>query len=399
MRRNTQDRKDYEDRYDRLTVSSARFDLKYFLQFRDEWFKIMPDEKPDSFRSVFHLNWIYMMMVGNDLVDRYYKRDETIAQWISEDEARDEQIVSARLKSEPKCQHCGKSGLRIIDKSLMHRGEDYSYDDPEEVLFILKCPNCNKNSAYWEDGVEWERRHTYCPKCKFIMKEKTTRLKTVIKTKYACPNCKHSYEDKLNLSVKKEKLDPDYEKDRKLFCLLDEKVRNEHIDAKHRFEGMVQLGKEWKEKEDNKHIYDVIKEMKKPKIAELIPLLSEPLEKAGYIEFHLDKPEMGQDVYIGFSCLDSKSDRNDYDSRKTLKRLVDTALKDTNWRLMSDGISYRLGYLNGRVRAYENEEDLKKLVMKDKKLLDRARIRADKQAKSQNKNRTLKTPDGKEVIL
>tara|TARA_R100000655_G_scaffold69995_1_gene108205 strand:+ start:117 stop:374 length:258 start_codon:yes stop_codon:yes gene_type:complete len=82
------------------------------------------------------------------------------------------------------------------------------------------------------------------------------------------------------------------------------------------------------------------------------------------MEFHLDKPEMGRDVYVGFSCLDSKSDRNDYDSRKTLK----SALEDTNWRLMSDGISYRLVYLNGRVKAHESEEDLKKLAMKSKSL-------------------------------
>lgn len=99
-----------------------------------------------------------------------------------------------------------------------------------------------------------------------------------------------------------------------------------------------------------------------------IPLLSSSLEKTGYIELHLDKPEMGKDAYIGFSCLDSKSDRGDYDSRKTLKKLVDEALEETNWRLMSDGISYRLGYLNGRVKAYEGEEDLKNLVIKSKEL-------------------------------
>ncbi len=35
----------------------------------------------------------------------------------------------------------------------------------------------------------------------------------------------------------------------------------------------------------------------------------------------------------------------------------DGKMRETNWRLMSDGISYRLGYLNGRLRAYEGEED------------------------------------------
>lgn len=69
---------------------------------------------------------------------------------------------------------------------------------------------------------------------------------------------------------------------------------------------------------------------------------------------------------------------------------------------MSDGISYRLGYLSGRLRAYEGEEDLKNLVMKDDKLLAKAKASADKTAKGEkltNKSRILKTPDGKEVIL
>lgn len=164
---------------------------------------------------------------------------------------------------------------------------------------------------------------------------------------------------------------------------------------KHDFEGMAQLGKEMQEQRDNKHVYDAIKEIKKPKIAELIPLLSEPLEKKGYIEFHIDKPEMGRDVYVGFSCLDSKSDRKDYYSRKTLKKLVDSALEDTNWRLMSEGISYRLGYLNGRLRAYENEDDLKKLVSKVKKPDPKART-TDLNTKN---NQTITGLNGETVIL
>ena len=120
--------------------------------------------------------------------------------------------------------------------------------------------------------------------------------------------------------------------------------------------------KEIKEKEDNKHIYDAVAELKKSKIAELTELLSPALEKAGYIEFSLDKPEIGKDVFVGFNCLDSKTEREDYDSRKTLKKLIDKTLANTNWRLMTDGISYRLGYLTGRLRAYEQEEDLLKLV-------------------------------------
>lgn len=165
---------------------------------------------------------------------------------------------------------------------------------------------------------------------------------------------------------------------------------------KHDFEEMARLGEELNEKQDNKHIYDAVKEMKKPKIAELIPLLSEPLQKAGYIEFSLEKPEVGREVRVGFSCLDSKSDRGDYDSRNTLRKLVQKALEDTNWRLMSDGIHYRLGYLSGRIRAYEGEDELKELVMKSKKLKPKP---TSSKTPVSKKNRTLRTPDGKEVIL
>lgn len=108
--------------------------------------------------------------------------------------------------------------------------------------------------------------------------------------------------------------------------------------------------------------------LKKLKITELSASLASALEKNGYVEFSLDKPEMNKDVFIGFNCLDSKSDRSDYDSEKTLKKTIEKTLADTNWRLMSDGIHYRLGYLSGRLRAYEREEDLKTLVIKSQKL-------------------------------
>lgn len=42
---------------------------------------------------------------------------------------------------------------------------------------------------------------------------------------------------------------------------------------------------------------------------------------------------------------------------------LNATIKDTNWRLMAGGTSYRLGYLNGRIRAYEDEDDMKKLVV------------------------------------
>jgi hypothetical protein len=63
---------------------------------------------------------------------------------------------------------------------------------------------------------------------------------------------------------------------------------------------------------------------------------------------------------------------------------------------MSDGISYRLGYLNGRVKAYEGEVALKELVIKSGKLKPK---QTSSPATNKKGDRTLKTPDGRELIL
>ena len=366
----------YEDRYNRTTVFIARLDMKMFLEFREKWLEQMPDNEENKHRNPFHLNNFYMMMVGNNLVDRYDEREQAIHDMIAEDEARDARLSAARL--------------RITEKMFMHR-ENQKEDD---ILFMLHCSHCEKNTAVWEDGSTWEYRYTKCPECQSVMETKNSRSSKVITTTYTCPNCSYTYKDKLDLKHTAEPEDPDYEEDRRIFCLQDEKMRKEHQEAKYRFDDLLRFAKEHKEKEDNKHIYDAMKEMKKPKIAELTPLLQPLLEKAGYTDFGLDKPEIGKDVVVGFNCLDTKSDRNDYDSIKTLEKLVKKILADTNWRLMSDGIHYRLGYLNGRVRAYEREEDLKNLVIKDGKLKPKRQA-----AKPDKKDGTMEGRNGERIIL
>lgn len=365
MHAHLKDRRYYEDIYDRVTISIARRNVGSFEKFRERWFEIMPDEKPDSTRSVFSLNWIYMLMAGSKLVERYDGRESGIKEMMDKDSLKDEQVANARLTVEPKCQHCGKTGLRITDKMLHH---SKGFDDPTEVLFMLKCTHCNKNSAVWEDGEPLKHHETLCPKCNNIMAEKDTRKDKVITTTYTCPSCKHTYKSKLDLNTKEEEVDPDFERDRVIYCLQDEKMLQEHRDAKWRLEGMVQMGKELKEKEDNKELYEAVSSVKKVNIGQLTDTLEPAIKKADYIELTFEKPEIGKDVIVGFSCLDGKSNRAEHDSNKTLQKTVKKALSDTNWRLMSDGISYRLGYLSGRLRAYEREEDLLSLIERDKKI-------------------------------
>lgn len=388
------EREYYEGVVDRITVEWGRRNTESYKKLHKKFFEIMPDEPPNSHRAVFHLNFIYMLFVGNELVDRYDKRESDIREMMAKDEAKDQQVADARLATEPKCQHCNATGLRLTDKMLCNRD---SFDKPEEVLFMLKCSECQKNSAVWSDGKHLEPRITACPKCHASMDKKDARKGKIITTTYTCSSCGHSYKDKLDFTPKKEKVDPDFEEDRSIYCLHDEKFLQELRDAKWRYEEMAKLGKEWKEKEENQHVYDAIAELKKPKIAELTSILQSKLEKAGYVEFGLDKPEVGKIVFVGFSCLDGKPDREDYESRKILQTTLRKVLSDTNWRLASDGITYRLGYLSGRLRAYEDEEDLKKLITKSGKISIKPKPVDEEEAKK-NAYR-IKGKNGEDIIL
>ena len=122
----------------------------------------------------------------------------------------------------------------------------------------------------------------------------------------------------------------------------------------------------WKEKEENKDLYDAIDNIKKLTISDLQKFLDPIIERAGYAKLEFEKPDLQKDVILGFGLQDAKSGRSDRESAYELKKLLKKSLEGTNWRLMSEGVSYRLGFLTGRLRGAEGEEDFKKLILDNK---------------------------------
>ena len=76
----------------------------------------------------------------------------------------------------------------------------------------------------------------------------------------------------------------------------------------------------------------------------------------------LESPQISRDIKIEFTVQDTTSGINEYDRKMKLKKTINKALIETNWKLIDDGISYRLGILTRRLRGLENEEDLAGLV-------------------------------------
>jgi hypothetical protein len=343
----------YSNLYDRLTIDECKRmeDPKGFNDFDSLKDK---DPKKAKEKKDFATNQFIPLMMYFVKGDNYKRKTETIKEWMERDQKKDDKVTDSIEPHGIRCLGCS-SYMAVESKNLSR-----SKNNQEDVLFMFSCSSCDKRCAYWENGKEWEMRKTPCPKCSIPMTHSNKRKENIITTTYTCSDCEYTESDTVDLTIKEEKIDPNFEADRKKYCLSD-KEGVEYIsstDRLHRFTEMM------KDKEENKEIYDAVAKLKKLTVVELQNLLTSILEKENYIKLEFEKPEIGKDVTIGFSAQDTKKNRGEYDSRIDLQRLIKKNLENTNWRLMSDGISYRLGFLTGKLRGIEGEENLKKLFKK-----------------------------------
>lgn len=286
--------------------------------------------------------------------ERYRDKAGTIQQWMARDRAKDERENNAVEPRGVRCLNCSSP----MDCAMRDLHSDIN-DKNERVLFFFECPKCHKRRAYWENGEEWEPAPDLCPKCRSKMTHTNSHRGNIVTTVYSCPNCGHKETDTWDFNEKKkEKVDPNFEADRKKYC-MSEKEGSEYISRSYACENA------WKHLEDflgKQDTHDEVAKINKLTVAGLQQLLRPLLEKEGYVKFGFGKPQADKDVRVKFTVQDDKADRIEYDSRHQLKKLIIKTLADTNWRLMSDGINYRLGILTGHLRGYESEGDLLRLV-------------------------------------
>lgn len=86
-------------------------------------------------------------------------------------------------------------------------------------------------------------------------------------------------------------------------------------------------------------------------------------------------------MIVAFTVQDTDSSRKDRISASELEKLITNALKDTNWRLVSNSVIYRLGYLKGQLKGYESEEDMLKLAGKREETKPKPKIDEEKRNK------------------
>lgn len=345
----------YIDLYDLLTIREC-------LRHREIQIKLLGEKnKVRTKKLVSLVNDVSTYYIkGNN----YLKKRETIDRWIADDKLRDQIVEKATVPEPIMCDRCDYH-MKVDSRDLY-----LSEIENAKVLFFFECPNCNKKKGVFDNGEEFAK-DPKCPECKSTLNKKMSRKGNVIKTLSTCTYCSYKNTDVWDL----DKSDREHarqrmedrkllEKFRKEFCMTEKEGREyaAHVQDMKNFSEMVQD----KETKENDPAYHRAMKLKKLKIVDLEKLLSKILEKQKYIKLVLEKPEMNRFVIVPFSVQEADSDRKEYDSVNNLKKLIRKALEDTNWRLMTDGPHYRLGYISGRLKGYEREEDLMEIVRKKK---------------------------------
>lgn len=356
------DYKYYDDLYDEITVHSCRLTERSLLEssvldkdIKDDSGKLLTKEEKQHQFAYIHNIALYF-----EKGERYLQKEETIQKWMEEDRLRDRRVDQASLKELIRCNDC------LLEMEVSLKTLDERMDKPDRVLFFLKCSTCEKRKGIFDDGEELNT-DTYCPDCNSVLDSAHDKKEDLITIVYTCPHCKYSNTEEL--SLKSDKKEPSveeskqYDEDRKRFCLSQDEGEK-YREGKRNMEELKKFVDEQKDREKNKEAYEKVKKMGKVPFGKIKELLMESCLKEGYSDVIFEKPDMGRYLMIGFTMSDMNQERNEYDSRMQLKTLINDTLSETNWRLASEGLSYRMGFLTGRLRAYEREEELVKLVKK-----------------------------------
>lgn len=385
----------YIDRYDLHTIEECLDHVKIFQDIYQQSLssKQLKDisQKDKLHDTNLMLHRILFVIKGK----RYEKKQKTIEKWMEEDKLKQDKQDYTPTPEDILCPLCNAPMYFNKSKHL-----EYSYDSPlMRMMFLFKCSKCKRQQWVYDDGEIRVSKPELCPKCKEEIDIKATRKGKVITWEHTCKACgytkteiddftKHDEEHKKweeEQKKKEEEAKKLLEKYREEFC-LNEKDGIEYVETLEAMEVGHEVYEEEKQKYDDK-AYQTAVNLKRLTVLEIEKLLTEKLEREKYVKFTLDKPDIGRFFTIPFTVLDANSTRNPNISEATLKKLVKDTLEDTNWRLMSDGIRYRFGYLSGTLKAYEHEEDLLELTGAKKEIKSPvSKIDPQKRAKYMNHN-------------
>ena len=341
----------YKNTYDWHTVQECR---RYVKRIKEDK-KLINKYKSSNKKGRTQLDH-YMVNLPLYFIkgNRYIHRKEFLDECIESDRKKDEYIEKI---PEPAvfCPRCNKK-MELTVKDLESDLDDKNL----RMFFLFRCDPCNEQKGLYDNGEPYVFKSDFCPKCHKEWDRKHIKSRDKVITKSSCKHCGHKEESVLDFTKEftEDNPDADFEKDRKEFCLSEkegEEYRKWITYDYPQIKGMVD---EWEEKKKNKDVYDKVKKIRKLTISELSDLLSKELVKADYKGLVVTNTEITRDLIVTFTIQDTKVGRDEGYSKSDLKKTLKKLLDNTNWKLMSDGVSYKLGLLAGRLRGIDQEKVL-----------------------------------------
>lgn len=347
------DKQEYIDRYDLLTIDEC---LRWVETARKTG-KVKEFPKPKKMEWVGALTEIALYFKKGD---NYRNKEKTINEWMERDRRLQEKYDNTPEPENIFCDGCNFA-MKVLDKTL-----DQKLDGSARMLFFFECPCCKKRKGIYEDG-ETFKSDKNCPKCGSVLISKTVRKDGVMTITDKCTNCKYEYKDIWDFKANEEEFKKEKERQKYLldnfsnkFCMSAEEGER-YVADRIRDESFEKINEEQKKKEDNPKYQKAMK-LKKIKVFELQKMIEKVIIKNSFSNLNFDKPEIDKQIIIPFSVQETKNEKKGYNGSRDLKQSIVKVLENTNWRLMSDGISERLGILTGRLKGYKTEKDLMKIV-------------------------------------
>jgi hypothetical protein len=347
----------YEDLYDLFTIKDCLLTVKTSKKVMKEKAKVGERSLDISVEGL--ENFLLYFKKG----ERYRDKADTIQKWKDKDSKLDDRLNTAIFPSYIPCEHCGmeiEEEDRHIEDILNHHSR---------VQFFAHCKNCEKVMIVYDNGDIYKPKLSLRPKCNSKLKRSSKYKDNISTIKETCTKCTYKDEividhdkDDRQREAEKKKDQNLLEKYRSIYCLSEEEG-SKYIQDMENLKRMIEMIKDSEEKKKDPHYQKAVKVKKLTSVA-LFKLLEKNFKNEKYESLSFGDPDMGRFVIIPFTVQDAKKSRKKEKSIQELRTLINKLLENTNWRLMSTGIDYRMGYLTGRLKGYEKEEELAKYLKK-----------------------------------
>lgn len=373
----------YNDLYDLLTINDC---INSYWRLRDGMEKHrgeLKDVTDEEFNRDMNkmLNWHLYTVKG----ENYRRKKKSIDEWMERDKIQQDKYDNTPAPLGIFCSKC-KVPMKSTLKQL-----DTPYEKPMKMMFCFECAECKKRKWIMEDGSEWEHDPPKCSKCGKKAKLTVKRKGRVITWTTTCLTCGHKDVDVDDFDKSDRERKDKEDKDKKLLekyraeMCFDDKKGQEYIETMEALQVASVVHDEEMRKYDDPAVENALK-LKKTKIADIEKRLSKAVEKENFAKLTFDKPEINEFVIVPFTVEDTDSSRSSRDSITQLEMVIKNTLDETNWRLPTGSIMYRMGYLQGRLKGYEREEDLIKLFGKKKEVKTESKVTEEMRQKYAGNN-------------